>query len=148
MLSQLLFGTGERGLLDDFERLAREMDLALGGSVLPSIRGAAAGRFPPINVGATPSQVHVWVYAPGMAAGDFELTLQQNVLTVAGRRAEPAGSDGTWYLRERAVGDFRRVLTLPEDVDPEHVEARYTDGILRVCLRRRESSRSRRIEIA
>ncbi len=148
MLSQLLFGTGERGLLDDFERLAREMDLALGGGVLPSIRGAAAGRFPPINVGATASEVHVWVYAPGMTVGDFELMLQQNVLTVAGRRAEPAGSDGTWYLRERATGDFRRVLTLPEDVDPEHVEARYTEGVLRIQLRRRESSRSRRIEIA
>lgn len=148
MMSNLLFGSAERGLLDDFERLAREMDQALGGGVLPSIRGAAAGRFPAVNVGATPAEVHVWVYAPGMQPGDFEITLQQNVLTVAGRRAPPALAKGTWYLRERAAGDFRRVLTLPEDVDPDQVEAHYAQGVLHLVLHRRETSRARRIEIA
>ena len=43
--------------------------------------------------------------------------------------------------------DAIRVISLPEDSDPERVEARYTDGCLRVSIRKRESSRPRSIQI-
>jgi len=39
------------------------------------------------------------------------------------------------------------VITLPDDVDPDRVEARYRDGVLQVTIQRRESTRPRQITV-
>jgi HSP20 family protein len=52
------------------------------------------------------------------------------------------------YAQERFSGTFRRVVSLPEDADPAKVEANYRDGILRVTVAKRESSKPRRIEVS
>ena len=51
------------------------------------------------------------------------------------------------YAQERFAGNFRRVVSLPDDADPAKVDASYRDGILRVTVARRESSKPRRIEV-
>ena len=146
MLSYLM-GSPGRGLFEDFDRLQRELDTLFGGGARNSIRGHQAGAFPAINVGATPEEVHVYVFAPGLTAADFDLNIQQNVLTVAGQRAGSAETNGTWFLRERFDGSFRRVLALPEDIDPDQVEARYRDGVLHLRIGRRAASRPRQIAV-
>ena len=55
--------------------------------------------------------------------------------------------DSTWYLRERFEGDFRRVVTLPEDVDPDQVMASYRDGVLHLAIKRRAAVRPRQISV-
>lgn len=54
----------------------------------------------------------------------------------------------TVYAQERFAGSFRRVLSLPEDADPGKVDANYREGILRITISRRESTRPRRIEVS
>jgi HSP20 family protein len=144
MLAQF-FSPFAAGAFDELERLQRDIDQLLGTGPLPSIRASSA--FPAVNIGATPDEFHVYVFAPGVAATDFELTMQQNVLTVTGKRTLPELGNGTWYQRERAGGAFRRVLTLPEDADPDRVSASVQDGILHLRIARRAESRPRRIEI-
>ncbi|MGZ5259628.1 MAG: Hsp20/alpha crystallin family protein, partial [Burkholderiales bacterium] len=51
------------------------------------------------------------------------------------------------YAQERFTGPFRRVVSLPEDADPNRVNASYRDGFLRVSVGKRESSKPRQIEI-
>jgi HSP20 family protein len=53
-----------------------------------------------------------------------------------------------YYRRERFDGDFRRVVALPEDVDPERVEAKYRNGVLHITVRRHESARPRQITVS
>jgi HSP20 family protein len=53
----------------------------------------------------------------------------------------------TIYANERFGGAFRRVVSLPEDVDPANVQANYANGLLRVTLSKRESSKPRRISV-
>ena len=143
-----LFGNqSERGLFDEFDRLQSEMERLFGGWPASGIRGGKAGAYPPINIGATPEDVHVFVYASGLSPADFAVTLQQNVLTITGVRKLPAPTDGTWYLRERFDGDFRRVVSLPEDVDPNRIEARCKDGILHIRISRRATASPRRVTI-
>lgn len=140
-----LFDPFASGAFEDLERLQRDIDQLFASGTLPNIRAASA--FPAVNIGATPDEIHVYLFAPGVAPSDIELTVQQNVLTVAGRRTLEERDNGTWYQRERPGGAFRRVLTLPEDADPEHVSASCRDGILHVRIARRAASRPRRIEI-
>ncbi|MGH9894162.1 MAG: Hsp20/alpha crystallin family protein, partial [bacterium] len=51
------------------------------------------------------------------------------------------------YAHERAVGSFKRVVSLPEDADPARVEATYRDGVVTIAVQRRESAQPRRIEV-
>src|SRR5262245_16168514 len=100
-----LFGTGERSLFGEFDRLQREIDSLFNGGARASIRGVSS--FPAVDVGATPEEVHVYLFAPGLSAKDFDVNIQQNVLTIAGKRAAPeASKDATWFVRERFDGEF------------------------------------------
>jgi HSP20 family protein len=77
----------------------------------------------------------------------LDLSIQRNLLTISGERKVPEREGVQYYREERFDGPFRRVVTLPEDVDPEKVEATYTDGVLHVSVQRREATRPRQIEI-
>jgi HSP20 family protein len=135
-------------LFDQLRRIEHEFNEAFGfDPQLPGIRAVARGTFPPINVGATPEKVDVYLFSPGIDPANLEVSIQQNLLTVAGERKTAAGETGRFYRRERFEGEFRRVITLPDDVDPDQVAAKYTDGVLHISVRRRESSKPRQIEI-
>ena len=137
----------EHQLYDDWDRLQRQMEQLFGPAPRSTLRGGRAGNFPPLNIGADADEVHVCLFAPGMSAESFEVSLQQNTLVVSGTRAASEQQGGTWYLRERFSGDFRRVVSLPEDIDGDKVAASYRDGVLHIRIARRSALRPRRIEI-
>ncbi len=136
------------GLFDEFRRREDEMAALTGRGFWPAgIRSVARGTYPPINVGATAEQVDVYLYAAGLDTGSLDISMQQNLLTVAGERTSPVQEDVNYYRKERFQGSFRRLITLPEDVDPDQVEAQYLDGILHISVKRREASRPKQIEV-
>ena len=133
----------------DLDRLQREVERAFGGFGLPvSIRAAGGVAFPAINIGSTPTAVEVYAFAPGLDASKLEVTVDNNLLTLAGeRKIDAPDAKSTVYAEERFDGSFRRVVSLPEDVDPNQVEAHYKDGVLHVRVARRESVQPRRITV-
>jgi HSP20 family protein len=143
------FGNIETPLLREFQRLEQELDEFFAGGTpwAGGIRSLPPGTFPAVNVASSTDAVNVYVFAPGIDARSLEISLQQNVLTVEGRREPTRDPDATYYRNERFDGSFRRVITLPEDVDSEKVEASYRDGIVEIRIQRHESSKPRRIEI-
>jgi HSP20 family protein len=143
-----LFSSFDSGLGDELRRLETEVDQLFGSSAWPAgIRSVRRGTFPPINVGATPERVDVYLFAPGLDPKSLDLSIQQNLLTVSGSRKVEVKEDAEYYRRERYDGDFRRVISLPEDVDPDRVEAKYRDGVLQITVRRREAARPRQITV-
>lgn len=136
------------GLFDEFRRLEDDLNELYGGWPWSAgIRSVARGTYPPINVGATPEQVDVYLFAAGLDPKTLDISLQQNLLTVSGERKAPVEKDVEYYRKERYDGAFRRAITLPDDVDPERVEARYRDGVLQIHIQRREAARPRQIEV-
>lgn len=86
---------------------------------------------------------------PGMNREDFELTIENNVLTLRGeRRFEKKDEADNYHRVERAYGSFTRSFTLPQTVSSENANAEYKNGVLRVTLHKREEVKARRIEIA
>jgi HSP20 family protein len=135
-------------LFGQLERMRREMDALFGTRPgTTGIRSLASGTFPPINVGASPERVDVYVFAPGIDPKALSVSLQQSLLTIAGERTLQYPEDVEFYRQERFDGAFRRVLTLPDDVDPDRVEASYREGVLHIKIQRREEVRPRQIEI-
>lgn len=138
--------TGYGGLRDEFRRLEDELDQLFNGRPL-GIRSAMRGTYPPVNVGVTPDEVDVYVYAAGIDPNNVNLTLHSSVLTIEGaRQLEPPG-EARHYRNERFSGPFRRAISLPEDIDPDRVDANYRDGVLRIRLHRREENRPRKITV-
>ena len=143
-----LFGSFDTSLFDEFRRLESEMDQLFGRGASPAgIRAMRRGTFPPINVGATPERVDVYLFAAGLDPKNLDISIQQNLLAVSGERKLPVEEAADYYRRERYDGEFRRVVTLPDDVDPDRVEAKYRDGVLQITVQRREAVRPRQITV-
>lgn len=137
-------------LFPEWNRLQGMLDQMFRPAERSSIRGLAGSGFPVINVGATPTSIEVMALAPGLDPGSLQLTVDRGLLVMAGERKDQlarAGEDITVHAQERFAGSFRRVVSLPDDADAAKVSATYRDGILRVSIAKRESSRPRRIEI-
>jgi HSP20 family protein len=139
-----LFG---RDVFAELDRLQRELQTAF--DISPNIRGLARGGFPAINVGTTPQSVEVYAFAPGLDPTFLDVQLEKGVLTIAGERKSSAGTDqsATVHIDERFDGRFRRVVSLPDDVDPNGVTAKYRNGLVHITVRRREASQPRRIDV-
>lgn len=138
-----------RDVFAELDRLQREMREAFDLS--PNIRGLGRGGFPALNVGGTPQSVEIFAFAPGLDPATVEINLDRGVLSIAGERPSglPAEDDGkaAVHINERFAGRFRRVLSLPDDIDPDGVTADYRDGVLHISARRRESALPRRISV-
>ena len=88
--------------------------------------------------------------APGVDPAELQITVDRGVLVIAGERKDETPSSGentSVYAQERFKGTFRRVVSLPEDVDPARIDASYRDGMLRVSVARREASKPRQIDV-
>jgi HSP20 family protein len=137
-----------RDLFAEFDRLQREAATLF--DYTPGIRGLGRGGYPALNVGASPTTVDVYAFAPGLDPATIEVHLERGVLTLAGerKRALPeSDAKTTLHLEERFSGRFRRVVSLPDDIDADAVNASYTDGVLRVSIKRREAAQPRRITV-
>ncbi len=85
---------------------------------------------------------------PGLNKDDFELSFENNVLTLKGERKFEKKTEGENYHRvERAYGSFTRSFTLPPTVTAEGAKAEFNDGILCVSLAKREDTKARKIEV-
>ena len=85
---------------------------------------------------------------PGMNRDDFEISVENNVITLRGERKFEKKTEGDNYHRvERSYGAFTRSFTLPQSVTAEGATADFENGVLRVSLPKREETKARKIEI-
>lgn len=141
-------GSFEGSLFDELRRMEQGMDQLFGAGPWPnSIRSVARGAYPPINIGSTADQVDVYLFAAGVNTESLDISIQKNLLTINGERRLITEAGADYFRQERFNDKFHRVVTLPEDVDPEKVDASYRDGVLRITVQRRESTKPRQIEV-
>ena len=99
-------------LFDEFARVQRQM-ASLFGELPTGIRAVRPSAFPALNVGATDDAIEIVAFAPGMAAADFDVSIDKDLLTISGERKpvpQDAGDDLRTYAQERFHGAFRRVV--------------------------------------
>jgi HSP20 family protein len=85
---------------------------------------------------------------PGMREEDLNLTIEGNTLTITGERKIADDRKQDRYQRvERYYGSFSRSFTLPGTVDPNSVDAKYENGILRINMTKRAEAKPRQIKL-
>lgn len=137
-----------RDIFGELDRLQREFQQVFDLS--PSIRGTGRGGFPALNVGSTPESVEIYAFAPGLDPKQIDVNLERGVLSISGERASdvpPQDQKVSVHIRERFTGRFRRVISLPDDIDPASVSANYRDGVLHISVKRRQAAQPRRINV-
>lgn len=101
----------------------------------------------PVNrVRQDAEKVTVRLEMPGVSPQDLDIQVEGRELTIIGRRPDPATS-GTWLLRERPRGDFRRSYTVDPGIDLDKVDAQLKDGVLVLSLPVREEAKPRKVDI-
>jgi len=100
-----------------------------------------------MNVYDAKDKLVVTVEIPGVDPAAIELSVQENSLTLSGKRSDTENGKGRYYRKERPAGEFHRTITLNEKVDPAGVAASYKDGILRIEMPKAQAVKPRTIAI-
>jgi HSP20 family protein len=150
MYPSMLKSTG--GWFADFDQLQEQFDQLFGGrDTNSSIRAVSrAGAFPALNVGNHADALEIYAFAPGVDPKSVDVSVEKGLLAITGERVQASkrAEDRSVYASERFAGRFRRVISLPEDADPTKVDASYRNGVLKIVVPKRESSKPRQIPIA
>src|SRR5947209_20571035 len=111
--------------------------------------GIARGSWSPsVDIYENKDQIVLEAELPGMNREDFDLSVENNVITLRGERHfEKKDETDNYHRVERAYGSFTRSFTLPNTISAEGATAEYQNGVLRVVLPKREETKARRIEI-
>lgn len=97
---------------------------------------------PAVNVTETEESFGLEVAAPGKSKKDFNVEIDNGVLSISSEAEETKETEEKNYTRkEYSFNSFCRSFTLPENVDPEGIEAKYVDGVLNVTVPKKEPSK-------
>lgn len=143
-----------------FEALRREIDRLFddfGGNggwprslfeSLPAWR--AFGAIPATDIVEKDGGYELTAELPGLDEKDVEVTAANGILTIKGeKKQEREEKKKGCYLSERRYGAFERRYPVPEDVDPEKIQAVFRKGVLTVTMPRSAEAKpaARRIEV-
>jgi HSP20 family protein len=135
----------------DLRTLQEEVNRLFTGSMPRGFddEGIARGAWSPsVDIYENKDQIVLEAELPGMKREDFDLSIENNVITLRGQRQfEKKDESDNYHRVERAYGSFTRSFTLPNTVTAEGANAEYKNGVLRVTLPKREETKARRIEV-
>jgi HSP20 family protein len=101
---------------------------------------------PEVNIFETKDGYVLEAEMPGVSKENLELTLENNLLSIVGRRnQDTAGAD--FVYRESRPAHFRRVFELDPVIDVTRITARVNQGILTLDLPKTEQVKPRKIAV-
>jgi len=132
----------------DFDQIRREMLRLLDTATGDGAPDAGAGVFPPMNITQDDDKFYLRAEVPGIKPAELTISALRNRVSISGKREIAREHDRVSYHRkERPEGAFNRTVTLPTEVDAEHVDAHYADGILTLTLPKAEQAKPRQIAV-
>ena len=103
---------------------------------------------PAVDIRETENELIVKADVPDMKFEDIDVRIENGTLTLKGERKFATDkNDGGWHRVERSYGNFERVFTLPDTVNPEGVKAEYKNGVLTVTLPKKEIAKPRQVKV-
>jgi HSP20 family protein len=106
--------------------------------------------YPKVDVHEDEKAVYVKAELPGLDEKDLNITLKENILTIAGEKKEEkteGEKDKNYWYCERVFGSFTRTFALPEGVKGDDVKATYKNGVLEIELPKSEAVQPKKINI-
>jgi len=150
-LSHVATLRGTRYVFRDLRTLQEEVNRLFSTNLSRSFGDEGIGRgawAPSVDIYENKDQIVLEAELPGMKQEDFDLSIENSVITLRGeRKFEKTDETDNYHRVERSYGSFTRSFTLPQTVSAEGATAEYSNGVLRVTLPKREETKARRIEV-
>jgi HSP20 family protein len=139
--------------LRDFMSLRDAMDRLFEDSIVSPghwLTWKAGGtHYLPMDVYETPDSIVVRALVPGVSPEGIDVQYQQGVLSLRAQYPTPdQKEDARWHVREiGAGGETVRRVTLPVEIDIDHAQTAYQDGVLTLTLPKAPNARPRQIKV-
>jgi len=107
-------------------------------------------RYPSVDIYEKDNLINFEVEVPGVSKENINVTVDEGVLTISGEIKNEKEDEGKNYYRtERKYGSFSRSFTLGENINENDIQAKFTDGILKVTIpvNKPEKKEAKKIEI-
>jgi HSP20 family protein len=115
-------------------RFHRDIDRLFGPSQTATAADSGAW-LPPVDIHEEDNRFLLHVDLPGVDPKAVEITSEQGVLTIRGRREDVKREDRDGYRRvERITGEFQRRFNLPDTADVQNIKAKAVNGVLEVTI--------------
>jgi HSP20 family protein len=102
---------------------------------------------PAADIFETDKEITLLADMPGVKAGDLNIDLDENVLTLDGDVKSPEGANEVDVIREYHTGKYYRQFRLSQGIDQAKIDAELKDGVLRLKLPKVEAARPRKIAV-
>jgi HSP20 family protein len=123
------------------ERMRRMLEQTFGGML-----DEPAGWIPAVDIEELEDAYVVEAEVPGVKREDVNIEVTGNELTISGE-IKVREREGIIRRRTRRVGEFEFRVVLPNEVNPEGVDAKLNDGVLTVRVPKAERAQRRRIQV-
>ena len=100
--------------------------------------------YPHIDISDDENNIYVEAEISGVKKEDIKITLQDNILTISGEKknTKEEKDKKNFFRSERVYGSFTRSFTLPEDINPDSVEAKFENGILNISIQKAQPKKT------
>ena len=133
--------------VNELLRLQGELDSRLRSPGNGLLRPSAAGVYPPVNVFRDPNgNVVIRAELAGLTPEGITVTCEQRRLTLSGER-RPESAENGYHRRERPYGKFSRSIQLPVDLDIDHAEAKFDQGVMTLSIPQAAAAKPRQITV-
>mgnify|MGYP000315482527 CR=1 FL=1 len=113
----------------------------LGGTTNVNSIGTS---IPAVNIREDDDSFNVQVAAPGKSKEDFNIELDNDVLTISAeekKENETTDKNGRFTRKEFSYSNFKRSFSLPDSVDSARISASYNNGVLEIALPKKEEAK-------
>jgi len=117
------------------------------GDSFPNLRG---DMLPRVDISETADAIEVTTDVPGYQREEIQVEVDDKSLTISGKHSEENKEDDAdrkYHRLERRTGSFTRTVWLPCAVDEQKIEARISNGVLKIHLPKCAASCRRKVEI-
>lgn len=119
-----------------------------GGDVPAKNLGQGRRKYAPsVDILETQDELVLCADMPGVKNDDIDIHFEKGELFIHGKVEYRQPEGGRYLLREYGVGDFYRVFTISEAIDPEKISAEYANGVLSLHLPKVEAVKPRKIQV-
>lgn len=99
--------------------------------------------FPPVNIHETKEAYHVELSAPGLSKEDFQVKVEEGLLTISFEKKEDTkAEDYKTVRREFVQRSFKRSFSVEDQVDVDNIQAKYEQGVLKLHLPKKEQAKA------
>ena len=131
-------------LAQQFDSFFADFDKGTTGDVTRSERSLVFA--PPTDVEESSTHFDLSFDMPGMKEDDLSVELEGRTLTVSGKR-ERRLTDTKNHRSEKFYGEYRRTISLPENIKGDEIQASYDNGVLNVRLPKTQLTGVKKIQI-